>query len=119
MPSPEVVVLRLVTPQERCETIFLTDSGETLVPARQNLMDIPLVPGVPNELVSGGIESIVEGHGELGHTETGPEMASDFRDDVDMPISNCTDQLVQFASRQLTDVFGALNSIEKGHRINS
>ena len=79
----------------------------------------PLVPGVPNELVSGGIEGIVEGNGELGHTETGPEMAPDFRDDVDMSISSRTDQLVQFVSRQLTDVFGTLNSIEKGHRINS
>ncbi len=94
MTRTEVIELRLVAPEKRGEAILLTDRRQALVSAREKLVDVTLVPSVPDELVGGGVEDVVEGDRELGDPQTRTEMAPDLRNHIDVAVPGLHDEFM-------------------------
>ncbi len=113
MSRAEVVVLGLPASQEGCQTLVLPNRGELVVTPGQDLVDVGLVPGVPDQLVAGRIEDVVQRNRQLGHAQARAEVTTDLGDHVDVPLAHVGDELMQLLARQLSDVFGDSDFIEK------
>jgi hypothetical protein len=94
MTRTEVIELGLVAPEKRGEAILLTDRRQLLVSAREKLVDVALVPGVPDQLVDGGVEDVVEGDRELGDPQARTEMAPDLRNHIDVAVPGLHDEFM-------------------------
>ena len=80
------------------------------------LVDIGLVPGVPQDDVAGRVEDPVDGQGELDGPEVGAEVAPVHRDPVDDAGPDLGGQLGQLCLRQFAEVGGFVDVVEEhGH----
>lgn len=80
----EGVVFALAPLREPGDPIFCPICRKSLPASRQDLVPIGLMADIPDELVYGCIEDVVERHGQLYHSQTRSEMAiADLGDDVD------------------------------------
>ena len=61
----------------------LAEPAEPVEPARDQLVDVALVPGVPHDGVAGRVEDAVQRQGQLDRAEVGPEVASVDRHRLD------------------------------------
>ena len=65
------------------QPVLLAQVGEGLAAAGDQLVDVGLVAGVPQQHVAGRVEGPVEGQGQLDHAEVGAEVAAGGGDRVD------------------------------------
>jgi acyl carrier protein len=66
----------------RMPATFLPDSGDLIASSCEDLVPVCLVSYVPNHLVFGSIENIVQRHRELDSTQAGRKMPACLRDGV-------------------------------------
>ncbi len=76
------------------EAALHLQAGEVL-PAGEQLVDVGLVTGVPEDLVPWGFEHPVQSDGELHHAEVGAEVAAGLGDGVDEEGPDLLRQLVK------------------------
>ena len=76
------VVLGLGTARVAGQTAAGAQSGE-VVAAREQLVDVGLVPGVEDDRVARAVEDPVHGDGQLDDAEVGAEVAAGPGDGVD------------------------------------
>ena len=112
VPGPEGVVLRFVPAQERGQTLVAADRGQLVVPTGENLVDVGLVPGVPDDLVPGRVEHVVERDGELGHPEAGPEVPYLLGDHVDVPVPDLLRELPELVLGEGSHVGGVPHGVQ-------
>ncbi len=75
----ERVVLALAAPGEAAEAAALPKRADAVAPAGHDLVRIGLVPDVPDQLVAGRIEHIMERDRQLDDAEPGAEMPAGHR----------------------------------------
>ena len=83
MSGAEGVELRLVAAREAAEASVGAYGVEPLAAACDDLVSIGLMAHVPDELVVGGVEDIVEREGKFDGAEAGSQMAGMSREGVD------------------------------------
>jgi len=88
------------------EPIGLTQRGEELSPARDHLVHIGLVPGVPDERIVRGAEDPVQRQGQFDDAEIGAQMAAGRTDTGDQLLPDLSGQDRQCAGRQPAYVVG-------------
>ncbi len=71
------------------------DAREAVVPAGEDLVDVGLMAGVPDELIPWGIEDVMKRHGQLGDAQAGAEVAPFLRDDVDVARAHLVDHAAE------------------------
>ena len=77
------VVLRLGAARVAGEPVLLAEVGEGVAAAGDQLVDVGLVAGVPQQQVAGRVEGPVQGQGELDDAEVGAEVTTGGGDGVD------------------------------------
>jgi len=90
--GPEGVVFALRSPREAREPALLAQGLEALIPSGEDLVDVGLVAGIPDEAVARSLEGVVQSDGELGHPKARSEVTSDLRDHIDMPLPNLSSE---------------------------
>ena len=68
---------------------------------------------IPDELVLGCIEDIVQGYGQVSHTQTSPKMSSSAADIVDDVLAQLLAKLFQLPPVEILDVYGVVDSIQQ------
>src|SRR5438874_840658 len=79
MAGAEVIVFALLAHQEPGDAAFLPNGAQLLSSARNHLMGIRLMSGVPNDFVARAIEDAMQGDGELDRTEIGRKVSARLR----------------------------------------
>jgi hypothetical protein len=86
--------------------------------AGKNFMSVGLMTYVPNQLIVGSIENVVQGNGKFNHTQTGAEVAAIYGNDVDDVLTELITNLFELVVRQLTKVGRNVDLLEKRSRRN-
>ena len=100
----EDVVLGLAAAGKATHAVTLAERPETLVAARQQLVRIGLVAGVPDDPVPRRIEQPVKGDGQLDDAERRAEMAAGQRDGLDDRLADLLRHLAQLLVVQATQI---------------
>ena len=74
---------RIGAREESGHAAELTQRVEAVLPAREDLVDVGLVAGVPDELVAWRIEDVMQCHGELHRPEARRDVAARLLHGVD------------------------------------
>ena len=67
MSTCERVILAFLWARERLYAVQLAVGAEAVASSREDLVAIGLMPHVPHYAVVGGVEDIMQGHGQLHH----------------------------------------------------
>ena len=96
VPHAKRVVFAFAALGEAADAFVLAVGVETLASPRQNLVAVGLVSDVPNDLVFGGVEDVVQGHGQLHNAKAGAEVTSLFRHHIHDELAQLVADLLQF-----------------------
>ena len=108
MPAPESVVGALRHARETADTAQQAFGLERLAAPGDNLVGIGLVPHVPDDLVRGRIENVVECGGEFHAAEARRQMPGIYRALVDDIAAQLVAVGTQFLRRELLEVAGRI-----------
>jgi hypothetical protein len=71
--------------------------GREVVPSsRDQLVDVGLVPDVPDDPITGAVECTMQGESEFDHSQIGAEMASGASNLVDQKLADLLAELGEF-----------------------
>ena len=84
----EAVVLAFGAEHEAVEAAGLTDGVEARLTSGEQLVDVALVRDVEDEAVSGRVEDVVHGDGQLDHAEVRPDVTAGFGDAGDKALAD-------------------------------
>ena len=98
------VVWRLRPRRVAGQAVGLPQRAEPVPPAGQDLVDVGLVAGVPEQQIPGGIEDPVQGQGQLDDTQVGAEVAAGDRDGLHDEGANLAGQLDELVLIELPEV---------------
>ena len=88
MAHTENVVNALFASREPADATAFSQCVELLAPARDELVGVSLVTHIPDDLVPGGIEDVVEGKGELHGAQRRGQVAAVFGAGLDDDPAN-------------------------------
>ena len=108
MPAPESVVGALGHARETADAAQQAFGLERLAAPGDNLVGIGLVPHVPDDLVRGRIENVVECGGEFHAAEARRQMPGIYRALVDDIAAQLVAVGTQFLRRELLEVAGRI-----------
>mmetsp|Transcript_3378 Transcript_3378/g.6828 ORF Transcript_3378/g.6828 Transcript_3378/m.6828 type:complete len:166 (+) Transcript_3378:851-1348(+) len=114
MAGPEGIVLALFSFAKSGNSAELSQSGESVPSSRQHFVRVALVGHVPDDVVLGHVEDVVQGHGELDDAEGGGEVPARFGDGLDELPSEFVGQLFEFSHVEAFHVAGVVDGIEDG-----
>ncbi len=112
------VVLGLGLARVAGEPALLAQRREFACAAGEHLVDVGLVPGVPDDPVLRRLENPVDRHRELDDTEVGAEMTAIGGDGVDEAFTDFGGEGGQLFGAQLPQVSGAMDLIENTHAVS-
>ena len=98
------VVLRLGAGRVAGQAVGLAQAGEAVAAAGEDLVDVGLVAGVPQEQVVGRVEDPVQGQGELDHAQVGAQVPAGDRHRLDDEGADLAGQLLQLGLVELPEV---------------
>jgi hypothetical protein len=93
------VVLRLGALRVTGKASFLAKTRKVLAPG-QELVNIGLVPGIPDEGISRGIKNSVQSDGQLNHTEVWAQVPTGLCNFGDEELAYLSSQLVELGGTQ-------------------
>ena len=96
VPDPKRVVFAFAALGEAADAFVLTVGVETLASTGQNLVAVGLVSDVPHDLVLGGVEDVMQGHGKLDDAKAGAKVPTFFRHHIDDELTQLIADLLQF-----------------------
>ena len=111
MPHAKAVVLTLTTFGKSAQAVVFTVAAEIIPASREDLMPISLVADVPYQLIIGGIEAIMQGDGELDHSQAGREMTTMNADRIYDILPQFGGYLVQLFPAKLFKVGGGIDRL--------
>src|SRR5690606_3656713 len=95
----------------------LAQPGEVL-PPREQLVDVALMPGVEDDCVTRRIESPVQSQGQFDNTEVGSKMPSGAGDVLDKEATDLLCELGELLATQSVEVTRPADRLEQGHGIH-
>ena len=101
------VVLALLARRVAGQPAALAQLLEAVLPPRDDLVHIRLVPGVPEDGIGGRFEDAVQGEGELDCAEVGTEVAAVLCNGGDDEVADLASQLVELGVAQVAEVLRA------------
>ena len=107
----EGVVRALLAGGEAEQAVELAEAAEPVPPPGEDLVGVALVADVPDELVPGRVEDVVEGQGQLDDPEVRGQMAAVLRDRGDDLGPDLGGQLLKVLQGELPDVRRPLDGI--------
>ena len=113
VPGAEGIVLALVPGEEPRESALLADGRESVAAPGEQLVRVGLVPDVPDDAVTGGIEDPVQGNGQLDRAERCPQVATVASDDVDQFLADFACQRGKLGQRQSLEVGGRRDHVQQ------
>src|SRR5256714_11108734 len=108
----ESVVLTLGTLEKARESIFLAERFDPIGATRQQLVGIPLVANVPDDLVARSIEYRVEDNRKLDNSQPGADVPTGARADLDEARPHLLRDSAQLISRHRLQVGRRIDAIE-------
>src|SRR6202011_3703861 len=106
------VVLTLGAVGVSGEAAGLPQGGKCLAAARQQLVNVGLVAGVPDDGVLGAVEYAVKRQRQLHHAQVGREVAAGLGDLLDQEGADLCGQLFELRGVQGPQVRRGLNGLE-------
>src|SRR5690606_3830245 len=82
--------------------------------AGEDFVSVGLVTHIPDQLIIWGVQHIVQGHGELHHTQAGPEMTAVNTDTIDDVLSEFGTELRQLGAAEFFQVVWGIDLRQKG-----
>ncbi len=110
----EGVVLTFAALGETAEALVQPVGVEQFTPSGEDLVPVGLVSHVPNELVVGRVEDVVQCHGELHHAKAGAEVAALHAHHVDDEVAELLAHLIELRFGDRAQVRGNDDAIEQG-----
>jgi hypothetical protein len=108
-----VAVVRTLGAQGKAvQAVRLADRVEAVLAAGEQLVDVALVAHVPDKLVLGRAEDLVQRDGQFDDAEVGAEMAARLGEGLDEFLADVRRQLLALFQRELLYVFRAVNHVE-------
>ena len=114
MAGPEGIVLAFFSFAKSGNASELSEGGEAVPSSREHFVGVALVGDVPDDVIFGHVEYVVEGDGEFDDAEGGGEVASGFGDGFDELPSEFVSELFEFFQVQFVHVVGVLDAVEDG-----
>ena len=112
----DVVVPALLPRRVPGEALGLAEPGEPGPAAGDQLVDVGLVAGVPQDGVGGRIEDAVEGEGQFDGAEVRAQVPGGLGDGGDDEVADLAAQLGQVGLGELAQVVGVTNPVEEHGR---
>uniref|UniRef100_A0A0A9DP90 Uncharacterized protein n=1 Tax=Arundo donax TaxID=35708 RepID=A0A0A9DP90_ARUDO len=112
----ERVVRALVALREPRQAGGLTDGVHPGPPAGEDLVRVRLVPDVPDDLVLGGVEHVVQRHGELHHAEARAQVAAGLGHRVHDLQAELRRQLLELRRGQVLHVDRVVHRVQQRRR---
>ena len=100
----DVVVAALLARRVAAEAAALAQLAEPAPPSGDELVDVGLVAGVPEDGVDGGVEHAVQGQRQLDGAEVGAEVAAGLGDGGDDEVADLAGQLLEVLVREVAEV---------------
>ena len=113
MPGVKGVVAALTALGEAAETAVLPQGVKPVLAPGEQLVGVGLMPHIPDDLVPGAVKDIVEGDGQIHHSQAGGQVASGFGHGGDDLLPDFLGQLRQEFRRQLLQLLGIVDSIQQ------
>ena len=113
MRRAERVVLALAALGEAAEAAALAQGADPAAPRGQDLVRISLMADIPDQLVIGRVEDIVDRDSQFDHAETRAEVPAGCADGADHLAAQLVGKLAQLARREPAQVGGNIDSVEK------
>ena len=88
MASPVYIMRALFRAGETAHAVKLAQAIEALAPAGEQLVNVSLVARVPDELVFGGVEDVMQGECELDYAEVARQVPAGSRYVVDKEVAD-------------------------------
>ena len=104
MSRTKSIVIGFGPAAKRRQPVVLTDRAEAAFSPGQHFVNVGLVSDIPDDLVFGGIEDLVEGDCELDHPQARSEMSAFDRNDAYQLISKLPTEGLEFIVRQALQV---------------
>ena len=98
---------------EARQATALAQGADAIAPAGQDLMRIGLVTDIPNHDVSGCVEHVVQGDGQLDHPEPGAQVTACLGHRVDRLRAEFVGQLTQFRQVQTAGVGRCVDGVQQ------
>jgi hypothetical protein len=106
------VVLRFLAAGIARQAALLTELLELALAAGDDLVDVRLVAGVPQDGVGRGVEHAVQGEGELDRAEVGAQVAARVRHRRHDEVADLAGEVVQLLVGEVPQVSGAADAFE-------
>ena len=104
MAGAKWVIFTFAALGETGQTAGLAQSADAVAPTGQNFMRVRLMADIPNQPVIGGVEHIMQRHGQFDDAQSSPQMATSLRHSDDRFGSQFIGQLAQIGTRQPTQI---------------
>ncbi len=98
---------------EAAEASALPQRADAIAPPGQDLVRVALVADIPDELVLGRVENIVDRRGQFDHAQPRSQMAPRLPDGVDHFGAQFVGQLAKLVLPQLAQIFGGIDRIQQ------
>ena len=117
VPAIEHVVRRFGAAREATDAIERAQCPEPLEPARQELVRVRLVTGVPDDPVTRRLEETMQGDRQLDHAKGRAEMAARLRDGRDDRLADIGSKLGELCFGQAAKVRGSMDLLKDRHAV--
>ena len=112
VPRAELVVRTLVASQEAGQAAGLTQRGEALVTAGEDLPRIALVADVPHDPVARRVEAMTQRHRQLDDAQPRADVAPRLGHHVDQAAAHLVGERLELVARQAPDILGTTNGLK-------
>ena len=112
MARAERVVLRFLALAEAGKPTAHANGADTLAPTGEDFMRIGLMAHIPDQLIGGRVEHMVQGDGQLHHAEARTEMPAGLRYGINRLAAQIIRELLQLLRRHASAVSGRLHTVE-------
>src|SRR5690606_24917063 len=101
MPDSKAIVRALGAFREAAQPTIFSIGMKNLSAARQNFMAICLMPHIPDQLIVGSVQYIMQCYSQLHYTQTGSEMPAMHTYTVDNKLPQFVANLLQLGFIEL------------------
>ena len=99
MAGAKIVVLTLCSLEKTADAFVLSNRLEFCFAAGQNLVNVTLMPNIPNEFVHRRLKNMVQGNGQLDDAQAGRKMPANAGDHFDKIVADFATKLFKVGNR--------------------
>ena len=108
------VVFAFAALREAAQAPELAQGLHAVTPTGQNFVRVSLVAHIPDQPVAGGVEHVVQRHGELHGAQVGTQVAASLGDAVEQIGTQFISQLPQLLARDLAQIRRIIDGVQQG-----